>query len=109
MSAVRRRRFAERQRFGTDSADHRVDDIQHRLGRTEARGDRKIAKFACPALEEGERVLAVQRPCETLEFLARGLESSRVGALEPVDGLLQVTDYEQGPVTLLAFARSGEI
>src|SRR3954447_8662779 len=79
MGTVRRWWLAQRQSLMTDGADHRVHDVQDRLGRTEARGDRQVPKLPRPALEEIKRILGVgQRPCEALELFAGFLETRGV-------------------------------
>src|SRR4051794_36753520 len=107
--AVRRWRISQRPRLGSERADHGIDDVEDRLRRAEARRDRKVAEFPRAPPEEVERIRAVRKRIgEALEVLARLLETSRIGALEAIDRLLEVADHEQGPVALLAFARAAE-
>ena len=57
MRTMRRRRFRQRQGRVADRADHRVDHIQHRLGRAEAGGDGQVAELA-GALPVREEIVA---------------------------------------------------
>src|SRR5580765_3612345 len=102
------RRLGEREGAMPDAVDHRIDHVEDRLGRTEAGGDRQVAEFA-RALLIGEQVTATAKGvCAAPELSARLLEALRIGALEAIDGLLQVADREQGAVLLLALARAAE-
>ena len=57
MCSVRRRRFAQCERFRSDRLNHSVDDVEYRLRRAKARGDREVAEFVCPRLI-GKEVVA---------------------------------------------------
>src|SRR5690349_17634540 len=98
MRLVRRRWLRESERFVPELPDHRIDDVEHRLGRPEACGDRKVAEFTRAPSEQIERIVAsaqLVRPFS--ELAARLLEASWVRALETVDRLLEVADHEQCP------------
>ena len=58
MGAVRRRRLGQRQRLVAERRDHRIDDIEHRLRRAEARRDRQVAELARAPLV-AEQIVAV--------------------------------------------------
>ena len=77
-----------------DVRDHRIDDIEHRRRRPEARLDRQIAEF-----ERGARPCIFARFEQRGRLLAnpvpRALEFMRVGALEAEDRLLEVADHEE--------------
>src|SRR3954454_9039306 len=91
------RRLAKGQRRGSERCDDRIDDIEDRLRRAEARGDRKVAKLTRPLFVGEERVLALaQRIRALLEGLARFAEALRIGALEAINRLFEVADHEEG-------------
>src|SRR5690348_5114522 len=99
---VARRARGQRKGFGPERVDDFVDDVEHRLRRSEARSDREVAELG--------RILRLGKLARSaLEMLPRRPESLRVGALEAVDRLLEVADHEERPAPLLGLARAAEI
>src|SRR5690242_5970444 len=108
MGAMRGWSFGQRESFRSDGLDHRVHDIEHRLRRAKARSDRKIAEFARASLIREKIVARADGGRPLLERFLCVLELARVRPLEAVDGLLEVTDHEQGATASFGFARSAE-
>src|SRR4051794_32073669 len=109
MRDMSRRRLAKRQRRGSERCDDRIDHIEDRLSRAEARGDRQVAKLACALFVGEERVLTVaQRVRALLERLARLAKALRIGTLKAINRLLEVADHEQGAKAFFDLAGTAE-
>src|SRR4051794_3892074 len=100
--------FAQRHGFGAHRLDDGVDDVEHRLSRAKAGGDRQVEELLGSRLVAEQVVAAADCGGPFLEGFASLAELARIGALEAVDRLLEVADHEQRPVAAFAFARTAE-
>src|SRR3954454_13781130 len=103
------RRLAKGQRRGSERCDDRIDDVEDRLRRAEARGDREVAKLTRPLFVGEERVLALAEGIRALfERLSRLPKTLGIGALETIDRLLEISDHEERTEPLFDLAGTAE-